>query len=147
MITRNAIDIARDFISRFEGLELEAYICPAGILTIGYGHTGDDVHTGDVITEEMALALLEADMTQAIECVDGFVDVDLTDEQTAALISFVFNVGCGAFKGSTLLKLLNAGNYEQAAAQLMRWTKGGGKTLPGLVRRREAEMTLFKEVA
>jgi lysozyme len=143
MITRRAIDIARDFIARFEGLELEAYICPAGVLTIGYGHTGDDVEHGDVITAEMAMSLLEADMTDAIECVDQYVDVDLDDGQIAALVSFIFNLGCGAFKGSTMLKLLNAGQLEKAGEHFKRWNKAGGKELSGLTRRREAEAKLF----
>jgi lysozyme len=144
MITVRAIDLARDFIARFEGLELEAYVCPAGVLTVGYGHTGDDVHTGDVITEEMALAMLEADMTDAIECIDQHVDIDLDDGQIAALVSLVFNIGCGAFRGSTLLKLLNANQLEHAAGQFKRWDKAGGKPLAGLTRRRHAEEKLFR---
>lgn len=146
MITRNAIDIARDFITKFEGLELNAYKCSAGVWTIGYGHTGD-VESGDTVTKEEALNLLGQDMTDAIECVDQYVDSNLDDLQYAALISFVFNVGCGAFKGSTLLKLLNANNHDQASRQLLRWNKAGGKEVKGLTNRRTAEMMLFRNEA
>ena len=143
MITRSAIDIARDFIAKWEGLRLDAYKCSANVWTIGYGHTGD-VKPGDRITKEEALALLEADMTDAIECVDQNVDVDINDGQQAALVSFVFNLGCGAFRGSTLLMLLNAGNYDKAAQQFARWNRAGGVVVNGLVRRRKAETKLFR---
>jgi lysozyme len=143
MITRRATDIARDFIARFEGFEATAYLCPAGVWTIGFGHTGD-VQPGDVVDMEGALALLESDMTDAIECVDQFVDIDLDDGQVAALVSLVFNIGCGAFKGSTILKLLNANQLEAAAGQFKRWNKGGGKEIAGLSRRRLAEEKMFR---
>ena len=143
MITKNATDIARDFIARWEGFEATAYQCSAGVWTIGYGHTGG-VQPGDVVSMEDAMALLEADMTNAIECVDQYVDIDLDDGQVAALISFVFNVGCGAFKGSTLLKLLSANQLDHAAGQFKRWDKAGGKVVLGLTRRRLAEEKLFR---
>ena len=146
MITKRAIDVARDFIATFEGLELKAYQCSAGVWTIGYGHTGD-VTPDDTVTEEEALNLLEKDMTDAIECVDQHVDEDLDDLKYAALISFVFNVGCGAFKGSTLLKLINAGQIDKAAEQFKRWNKARGKEVLGLSRRRSAEMMLFRNEA
>ena len=82
-------------------------------------------------------------MTEAFACVDSLVTVPLTDKQRGALCSFVFNVGCGAFKKSTLLKLLNVGDYTGAAAQLPRWNKAAGNILPGLVRRRGEERALF----
>ena len=97
----------------------------------------------DGITEEEALELLELDMPEAIECVSNFVDVDLTDDQYAALISFVFNVGCGAFRNSTMLKLINSNMIESAAQQFMRWNKAGGKVVKGLTNRRAAERDLF----
>jgi lysozyme len=143
VITRRATDIARDFIARWEGLELKAYQCSAGVWTIGYGST-KGVQPGDTITAEAAATLLEADMTDAMECVDRHVDVDLDDGQVAALISFVFNVGCDAFKGSTMLKLLNAGQIDSAAGQFKRWNKADGKVVTGLTRRRHAEEKLFR---
>lgn len=146
MITVRAIDLARDFIARWEGFEATAYQCSAGVWTIGFGSTRN-VEPGDVVSMEEAHALLEADMTDAIECVDQYVDVDLDDMQAAALVSFVFNVGCGAFKGSTLLKLLNAERYDDASRQFLRWNKAGGKEVRGLTNRRTAEMMVFRNEA
>jgi lysozyme len=147
VITEHAIDLAKDLITQFEGLALEAYTCPAGKLTIGFGHTGDDVQAGDEITEEIAYALLESDMTEALNCVDSYVAVDVTDTMQAALISFIFNVGCNAFRGSTLLAMLNVEQYDDAAKQFARWNKSKGKVLPGLVRRRKAEENMFRGLA
>jgi len=130
-------------VKKFEGLYLTAYHCPAGVLTIGYGHTGPDVQDGLRITEERAEDLLEADLAKAAADVDRLVRVPLTDEQRGALSSFVFNVGAAAFGKSTLLRKLNGGDYASVPAELARWTKGGGRVLPGLVKRRAAEGVLF----
>ena len=130
-------------IKEYEGLRLSAYLCPAGIPTIGYGST-KGVKMGETITEKEAESLLIADIERICEpCLEVNVDVDLTQGQYDALSSFIFNLGCGAFKGSTLCKLLNAGNYDGAAKQFGRWTKANGKELPGLVKRRAAETALF----
>lgn len=126
-----------------EGFRPNAYICPAGVLTIGYGHTGSDVTPGMVITEAQALALLRKDVASFEAAVSALVRVPLTQGQFDALVSFAFNLGAGALKASTLLRLLNGGDYAGAAAQFARWTKGGGKILPGLVKRRAAEARLF----
>lgn len=131
-----------DFIKGFESFEPKAYLCPANVWTIGYGHTGD-VHAGDVITEEVAEKLLEADLAEAEDAVNDFVDVDLEQCMFDALVIFTFNCGVGAFRGSTLLKLLNNGDYAGAKQQFLRWNKGGGKVLPGLTRRRAAEAEMF----
>ena len=136
------LEIAAQFIEEFEGLRLEAYRCPAGIWTIGYGHT-KRVKEGDTCTESEAIAYLMEDLRDADECIDYHVDVVLTDNQRAALLSFIFNLGCGNFKASTLLKLINQSQFDAAAAQFGRWTKANGKDLPGLVKRREAERALF----
>jgi len=143
-MTPAAIDIARDFIARWEGIELQVYKDSAGLDTIGVGHlvrSSEDFSEG--ITEAEALAILEADMHEAIQCVDQNVDVDLDDAQAAALCSFCFNLGCRAFNGSTLLRLLNQGNYRAASNQFQKWCNAGGKPIPGLLRRRLAEKALF----
>lgn len=131
-----------DLIKEFEGFEPEAYLCPAGIWTIGYGHTGD-VSEGQTVTEEEAEELLRQDVAFAEDAVTDYVEGDLTQGQFDALVCFVFNIGAGAFRDSTLLRLLNQGDNEGAAEQFLRWNKAGGKVLSGLTRRREAERELF----
>jgi lysozyme len=132
-----------DLIKRFEGLRLKAYRCPAGVWTIGYGHTVD-VHQGDVITEHQADVMLEVDISQFEQCVEALLEVPVTQGQFDALVSFAFNLGCGALGRSRLLKLLNEGDLEGAANQFPLWRMGGGKVLPGLVARRAAERELFE---
>lgn len=132
-----------ELIKAFEGLYFESYVCPAGVWTIGYGHTGD-VEEGSVITETEAEELLVEDLRDAESTVDSeLVKVKLNGNQFSALVSFVFNVGSGAFSDSTLLKMLNNSEYQGAADQLLRWNKAGDETLPGLTRRRQAERRLF----
>jgi lysozyme len=130
-------------LKRHEGLRLAAYRDPVGILTIGYGHTGTDVHEGQTITEERAEDLLRQDVGTAERAVARLVTVPLNDNQRDALASFVFNVGVRAFERSTLLQKLNQGNYSGAADELLRWDKAGGNTLAGLARRRKDERALF----
>lgn len=129
-------------IKQFEGLRLQAYKCPADRWTIGYGHTAD-VGANDVITEEEALSFLRQDVAGSERAVNQYVHVPLTQNQFDALVSFVFNLGVGNFRTSTLLKKLNAGDDDGAAQEFGRWIHAGGKALPGLVRRREAERALF----
>ena len=137
-------------IQEFEGRRLEAYKCPAGIWTIGYGHTSaagaPEVKPGMVITKQEANDILIRDLVKYENAVDRLVKVPLTQNQFYALVSFAFNVGEGALAKSTLLKKLNAGNYDAVPAELMKWTKGGGKELPGLVRRRRAEAAMWRGV-
>lgn len=130
-------------VQEFEGCRLDAYRCPAGIPTIGYGATGPDIRMGMVWTQEQADERLAEDLARFAAGVERLVQVDLTDNQFAAIVSFAFNVGLGALRDSTLLRKLNAGDYAGAADQLPRWSKGGGRVLPGLVRRRAAERELF----
>lgn len=141
-------------IARLEGYRSEVYLDQVGKPTIGYGHLikpgepWQPYGTRTDITLDEANALLEADTAIARSAVDRFVTVPLTQGQKDALISFVFNVGEGAFSTSTLLKLLNAGNYDAAANEFGRWNMG---TLPngekvviaGLVNRRAHEKDLF----
>lgn len=134
-------------IKYYEGLRLTAYVDPVGVWTIGWGHTGNDVHPGQSITQKQAEALLAADLRKHEEYVDDNVTVAIDDNQRAALVSFAFNVGNGSLGSSTLLARLNLGDYQGAASEFGRWVKGtinGSKvTLPGLVKRRKAEADLF----
>lgn len=131
-------------IKGFEGFRAKAYVCPAGVLTIGYGHTGPDVKPGMTITETRGTELLAQDVSRFERAVDKFVKVPLSQNQYDALVSFTYNVGEGKLQSSTLLKKLNAKDYAGAAAQFDRWNKGGGKVLAGLVRRRAAERKMFE---
>lgn len=133
-----------DLIKSFEGFRASPYICPAGVLTIGYGTTGKRVKAGmPPVTKATAEQWLREDVQVFEQAVDRLVTVPLTSNQFSALVSFVYNIGSGAFASSTLLKRLNAKLYSEAAAQFERWNKGGGKVLPGLTRRRQAEKALF----
>ncbi|QHM71296.1 lysozyme [Mixta intestinalis] len=129
-------------IKQFESCELMAYRCPAGILTIGYGHTYD-VRAGDTCTPRQAELWLTEDCQVAELTIESNVTVPLNQNQFDALVSFVFNLGAGNFVKSTLLKKLNAGDYTGAAAEFDRWVNAGGRKLPGLVKRRAAEKALF----
>lgn len=133
---------AKALIKEFEGLRLNAYRCPAGVLTIGYGHTSG-VKEGMSITEVEANALLDQDVSIAAEQVKSVVKVNLNANQLDALIDFVFNLGIGNLRSSTLLKKLNAGDYTGAAEEFSKWIYSGKTVLPGLVRRREIEKQLF----
>ena len=132
-----------DLIKQFEGLYLKAYRCPAGVPTIGYGHTAG-VAMGQTITQQQADDYLRRDVRQFERAVARQVRVPLAQGQFDALVSFTFNLGEGALAQSTLLRLLNSGDYAGAAAQFERWNKAGGRVLPGLVRRRAAERALFE---
>ncbi len=130
-------------IMKHEGCKLKAYLCPANVWTIGYGHTGKDVKQGMVIKKEEAERLLIDDLKKFCAAVERLVKVKLTDNQFAALVSFCFNIGSGAFGKSTLLRKLNAGDIIGAVQEFPKWNKGGGKVLPGLVKRRGDEQRLF----
>lgn len=136
-----------NLVRHFEGMYLRGYKCPANVWTIGYGHTGlvdgKPIHGNMIITEEKAIELLQQDMAVFENAVKDSVKVPLTQNQFDALVSFAFNVGAGALRKSTLLRLLNQGKYEEVPAQFLRWNKGGGKVLAGLTRRRKAEGHLF----
>lgn len=129
-------------IKKFEGLELEAYKCAAGVWTIGYGHT-KDVNKGDVWSETHAEHMLEVELEEFEEYINDYVTVNLSQNQFDALVSWVYNLGPANLKASTMLKVLNSGDYEGVPAQIKRWNKAGGKVLQGLIRRREAEALLF----
>ena len=134
--------IGLELIKSFEGCRLNAYLDAVGIPTIGYGST-KDVNIGDTITQDEAETLLHQDLIRFEKCINEYVNVDLDQNEYDALICFAFNVGCNAVKNSTLLKLLNSGDFAGAAQQFKRWDKAGGKPLAGLTRRRQAESELF----
>jgi len=129
-------------IKDYEGVRLKAYDDGVGVWTIGVGHT-KGVQRGDEITMAQADEFLRADLAEAEKAVNTRVIVPLTQGQFDALVSFVFNLGAGAFMASTLLKKLNAGDYDGAADEFLRWNKAGGRALPGLVKRRISERIMF----
>lgn len=130
---------------QFEGCRLNAYQDQTGVWTIGYGHTGAEVHAGLTITLQQAQALLARDVSNAAAFVNRLVVVQLTQQEFDALVDFVFNLGCGTFERSTLLRLVNAGEFAAAAAQFALWDRAGGAVIAGLLRRRQAETSLFSE--
>jgi len=127
----------------FEGLRLTAYQDVAGILTIGYGHTGPDVKPGMTITDADADALLRSDVAEAVATVNRAVTATISQNQFDALVDFCFNAGSGNFLRSTLLRKLNLGDFTGAAAQFALWNHAGGQVVPGLTLRRKAEADLF----
>ena len=133
----------KKLVMEFEGLRLAAYRCPAGLWTIGYGHTAT-VYSTMTVTADEAAKLLDADLRRAADHVTDLVRVELSNNQFAALTAFCFNVGPGALAGSTLRQLLNRGWYSQVPVQLKRWCKIKGRIMQGLVRRRAAEATLWQ---
>lgn len=146
----SAIQTARDLCLVFEGLYLKPYLCPANVPTIGVGSTfyedGRRVSLADPpITRERAMELLEhelqACLPRVLKLCPGLPDWG--DKATGAILDFAFNCGTGALQSSTLRKRINAGDEAAARAELMKWVRGGGRVLPGLVRRRAAEAALL----
>ena len=129
-------------IKKFEGCELEAYLCPAGVWTIGYGHT-KDVKEGDKINKEEADYLLQEEMIEYESYINDFVEVPLNQNQFDALCSWVYNLGPTNLKNSTMLRVLNEEKYADVPQEIKRWNKAGGEVLDGLIKRREAEAKMF----
>ena len=137
-----------DLIKRFESFRAAPYLCSAGVPTIGYGTTvypnGIKVKLSDQkITQQLAESFLQFHVNAIEKDVSKLVKVTLTQNQFDALVSFAYNVGLGAFRDSTLLKLLNSGDIDGASKQFERWNKAGGKIVDGLTNRRKAEKVLF----
>ena len=134
-------DLAVDFVKSWEGFRACAYRCPAGVMTIGYGHTGD-VKAGDVVTYHEADELLLKDLQSTAKRLAPYIQVPVTEGQAVALTSLAFNLGVQGMvrKCPRLMRALNAREYEAAADEFLDVTNGG---IPGLVRRREAERELF----
>ncbi len=136
-----------DLIKKAERCKLSAYQDSIGVWTIGYGHT-QGVIKGDTCTQEQAEKWLGDDIDAiCYDCIDAWVDVDLTQNQFDALCSFIFNLGCKAFKGSSLLMLLNNGQSDVAAKQFLRWNHAGGQVISGLTTRRDEERKVFLGIA
>jgi len=130
-------------IKEFEGLRLRAYRCPAGVWTIGYGHTRT-ARKGQVITEAEADRLLREDLRVFEQGVlDALGGAPTTENQFSAMVSLAYNIGLGAFRRSKVLAFHKAGKTAEAARAFANWRKAGGKVLPGLVRRRAAEAKLY----
>jgi len=129
-------------IKKFEGCELEAYLCPAGVWTIGYGHT-KDVKEGDKINRDEADYLLQEEMIEYESYINDFVEVPLEQNQFDALCSWVYNLGPTNLKNSTMLRVLNEEKYTDVPQEIKHWNKAGGEVLDGLIKRREAEAKMF----
>lgn len=128
----------------FEQCRLTAYWDAFGkVWTIGWGHTGPEVVQGLTCSQPWADAMLLHDEQSAVDAVNSLVQVILTQHEFDALVDFVFNAGRGNFADSTMLKLLNAGDYAGAAQQLLLWDHSGGQVLAGLLKRRTQEMNEF----
>jgi lysozyme len=141
----DAYSKALSLIVEFEGFSAKAYPDADGY-SIGYGHfirKGDPYDSSSVIPESEGYALLEQDARASQTCVANAVKVSLTDNQTAALISLTYNIGCGAFRGSTLLRKLNEGDADGAALEFARWNKSSGQIIQALVERRASEAEVF----
>lgn len=137
-------DEGLELIKHFEGCELEAYKCPAGVWTIGYGHT-KDVEEGEKWSQDKADFMLFRELEEEYEqYVNDYVHVPLNQQQFDALVSWTYNLGPANLKKSTLLRKLNNGEYQEVPNQIKRWNKANGEVLAGLVRRREAEALLFE---
>ena len=133
-----------DLIKSCEGFMGREYKDAVGIPTIGYGHVIRQGESFDELDEAEATNLLAVDLVKFEAAVLGCVDVELTQNQFDALVSFTYNLGPNNLKTSTLLKKLNGEDYEGAANEFTKWVKAGGQTLPGLVKRRLAEQAMFR---
>ena len=141
-----ASEICIKKLKAFEGLRTEAYYDPAGVLTIGYGHTGPDVSPGDVISEYWAEHLLRTDLYETEKAVDE-LDVAKTQGQFDALVSFAYNLGINRLRTSSLLKTIReGGNMRAIKREFKKWVHAGNKTLRGLETRRAWEAERFFEI-
>jgi lysozyme len=137
-------------LKKFEGCKLKAYRCPAGVWTIGYGHTSaagiPEVVQGMTITQAEANDILRRDLVKYEQGVEALLHQPVTQNQFDVLVDFAYNAGIGALKSSTLLKKVNAADFDAVPAELMKWTKGGGQVLKGLVARRRAEAGWWRDL-
>ncbi len=139
------MEALHDMIRRFEGLRLKPYLCPAGVQTIGYGHTGADVSMSmPAITKEKAEELMLKDAALAMRVTLKLSPVlKKHPTRACAIADFIFNLGPTRYKASTLKRRVDAERWDDAKLELARWVFGGGKKLPGLVARRAAEAALL----
>lgn len=137
---------ALEIIKPFEQCRLKAYPDPAtngDPWTVGWGSTGPDIHPGTVWTQDQCDNRLIVEVARLERAIRKLVRIALTDAQLGALISLAYNIGLANLAGSTLLRVLNAGQVAAASAQFLRWNRANGKVLKGLVRRRAAEQAMF----
>jgi len=132
-----------ELIKKYEGLKLRAYVCPGGVLTIGYGHT-KNVKENMTVTPEEAEELLIKDLEYFEKKLIDVVKVKINQNQFDALVSLIYNIGEGAFNKSSLLKFINDNKFDLAARQFPRWIYSNGKILTGLMNRRKAEREIFE---
>lgn len=138
-----ALGLALGLVVAWEGYKTEVYLDPVGIPTVCYGHvTPSNIPVGKSFSNEACHQILYSDLKIASDTVDRYVTVPLKENEKAAFVSFVFNVGADKFRKSTLLKLINTGRITDACHELPRWVYAKGKKLNGLVKRRQAEMRL-----
>lgn len=138
-------EAGRALIQSYEKCVLSAYLpTPDDKWTVGWGHTGADVYEGLEWTQEQADLAFTLDVQWVENCVNKAVRIPLSQSEFDACASLCFNIGCSAFSGSTLVKLLNNGDYEGARAEFGRWNRQAGKVLAGLTDRREKEAQLFE---
>lgn len=143
-ITENGLNL----IKQFEGLSTNAYVCPAGYLTIGYGHLIKDFEKDKFkngITEKLAEEYLRKDVIEAEDAVRRLITVPVSDNQFDALVSFTYNLGAGALQRSTLRFKVNRGEHNEAPREFMKWVWADGKKLQGLIVRRQAEANLYSK--
>ncbi|EJD6081438.1 MULTISPECIES: lysozyme [Providencia] len=133
------IALTAAMLSFFEGVKYKPYEDVVGVLTVCFGHTGTDIIPTKTYSESECLTLLEKGLNKVRKGVDPLIKVDIDDNTRAAIYSFAYNVGTGAFARSTMLKKLNAGDIAGACNELKRWTYAGGKEWKGLITRREIE--------
>lgn len=136
------IALTVSMIAYFEGMETKSYKDVVNVTTVCFGHTGTDIISNKIYSESECLALLEKDLSKVRREVDPLIKVEINDNTRAAIYSFAYNVGVGAFARSTLLKKLNAGDQHGACEEMKRWVYAGGKVWRGLVSRRDAESAL-----
>ena len=128
-----------NLIKKYEGCKLTSYICPAGVLTIGYGHTGKDVKPNQTITKKKAISLLKKDLARFERHVQSYNYIyEWTDNEFSALVSFAFNIG-----NIDQLTAYGTRTRSQIRSAMVKYVKANGKTLQGLVKRRKAELKLF----
>lgn len=139
--SKNGLELTKGF----EACRLTAYRDIRGVWTIGYGHTGPDVHPGMTITQAKADALLVRDVQSIVDAVNRLVTAEINQAEFDALVDFAFNVGIGALTSSTLLRDLNDGDFAGAADRFDEWDHARGKVVAGLLRRRQAEMVMFSK--
>ena len=143
-LTAWPVELAADFIEQWEGFRETAYLCPAGVLTIGFGHTGD-VKEGDKVSYVEAYDLLVKDLERYASGLARRINVKVTEGQFVALLSLAYNSGVDGVvhKCPKLLRAVNMQDEEEAARQFLDVNKANGKVLPGLTRRRQAEAKLY----